>query len=494
MMQTEIEPVPNTDSINWTMAHGHLVVMGGISTVDPSVELKNQMDPRSPVLTFDRYTKTGDRKVQTSDGDTQDTKTERERLKQKLRKISEEDIKDRSKGDILSKSIAILQTTWFIFQCVARGQQKLTLTELELVTLALASLNAITYVFWWHKPLGVQVPIRIYFETEAVEMVDVEDADADPGITASYVLLKFGRIVVDFAVQIPDMFRGIGSFLEFLLIFFFALPLVLAVFVLLFLPLPFSFGNVILLNILKTKPVTQQERIDSKLIAAQIVLALRQLRYKFTSFIARIAEKRLREFLDNDNQALGEFFVGSFLVLPTLFVFLLLTTILLLPFFTLLFLISFIFTAVFGIITSNTVIPNSLHVPSFYAPTTKSDKYSRMVVFAIFGVIFGGLHLIGWNFTYPSPFEQNLWRASSLAIAIIPLIVTPIDYLLENYKLDKGFLKVVRFTLDLIMTILLFTYVPARLTLIGQAFALLRKQPQDAFVAIDWNQYIPHLF
>src|SRR5258705_3586200 len=150
------------------MAHGHLVVMGGISTVDPSFENDGQADPRSPVLTFERYTKT----------------EEMERLDRKLRKISEEDIKDRSKGDILSKLIAILQTTWFILQCIARGQQRLTLTELELVTLALASLNAITYVFWWQKPLGVQVPIRIYFEPEAVEKVGVKDADAEQGITA----------------------------------------------------------------------------------------------------------------------------------------------------------------------------------------------------------------------------------------------------------------------------------------------------------------------
>src|SRR5260370_26621639 len=144
------------------MAHGHLVVMGGISTVDPSFENDGRVDPRSPVLTFERYIKT----------------EERERLDRKLRKISEEDIKDRSKGDILSKLIAILQTTWFILQCIARGQQKLTLTELELVTLALASLNAITYVFWWHKPLGVQVPIGIYFETETIEKVYVEVSDA----------------------------------------------------------------------------------------------------------------------------------------------------------------------------------------------------------------------------------------------------------------------------------------------------------------------------
>src|SRR5258708_38984990 len=147
------------------MAHGHLVVMGGISTVDPSFENDGQVDPRSPVFTFERYTKTGEQKLQTSGEDINTKIEESKTLDQKLRKISEEDIKDRSKGDILSKLIAITQTTWFILQCIARGHQRLTLTELELVTLALASLNAVTYVFWWHKPLGVQVPIRIYFET-----------------------------------------------------------------------------------------------------------------------------------------------------------------------------------------------------------------------------------------------------------------------------------------------------------------------------------------
>jgi len=461
------------------MAHGHLLAMGGICTVDPSVEDDGQVDPRGPVLTIEQYTKT----------------KEKEKLERKLRKISEEDIKDRSKSDILSKLIAILQTTWFILQCIARGQQKLTLTELELVTLALASLNAITYVFWWHKPLSVQVPIRIYFETEAIKKVDVEDADAEPGITASYVLSKLGNDVGLFPTEFRDEFRNISDFLSYLIFFLIFLPIFLVVFVLLFPPLPFALGIVFLLNVIKTKPVTKQEldnSKDSKLIAAQIVLALRQLRFKLTSFISRLSEKWLKKFFSSTS--LSGFLVGWLLVIPTLFVFLLVTTILLLPLFTLLFLVSFIFSAVFGIITTSTVAPNSLHVPSFYSPTTKSDKYSHMVVFAIFGIIFGGLHCIGWNFTYPTAFEQYLWRASSLAITVIPLIVAPIDYILENYELDKGFFKVVRLILDLIMTMLLFIYVPARLTLIGQTFTLLRKQPQDAFLAVDWNQYIPHLF
>lgn len=80
--------------------------------------------------------------------------------------ITEADIQDRSKGDVLFKLIAILQTSCFIIQCIARGKQNLALTELELVTLALASLNVVTFAIWWHKPLGVQEPVRIYLKIE----------------------------------------------------------------------------------------------------------------------------------------------------------------------------------------------------------------------------------------------------------------------------------------------------------------------------------------
>ena len=85
---------------------------------------------------------------------------------------TEADIQDRSKGDVLFKLIAILQTSWFIIQCIARGQQRLALTELELVTLALASLNAVTFAIWWHKPLGVQEPMKIYLKSEVRNVRD----------------------------------------------------------------------------------------------------------------------------------------------------------------------------------------------------------------------------------------------------------------------------------------------------------------------------------
>ena len=78
-----------------------------------------------------------------------------------------EEIDDRSKGDALSKGIALLQITWFIIQLIARRAQGLTITELELTTAALAGLNSVMYVFWWNKPKDVRCPVVI--RTKAVE-------------------------------------------------------------------------------------------------------------------------------------------------------------------------------------------------------------------------------------------------------------------------------------------------------------------------------------
>jgi hypothetical protein len=75
--------------------------------------------------------------------------------------ISKEEIKDKSKGDAVTKGLVLVQTTWFLLQCVARGAQHLSLTELELATAAFALLNVITYALWWDKPLNVQCPVQV---------------------------------------------------------------------------------------------------------------------------------------------------------------------------------------------------------------------------------------------------------------------------------------------------------------------------------------------
>jgi hypothetical protein len=77
-------------------------------------------------------------------------------------RIAIEEIQDKSKGDAISKGLVLLQTGWFVTQCIARGAQRLPITELEVVTVAFAGLNLVIYWLWWDKPLNVRRAIRVY--------------------------------------------------------------------------------------------------------------------------------------------------------------------------------------------------------------------------------------------------------------------------------------------------------------------------------------------
>ena len=78
------------------------------------------------------------------------------------------EIQDRSKADIFSKGIVLLQTAWFIVQCISRFATKLAVTELEVVTLAFAALNAVTYWLWWDEPLDVRCAVPVYLKSTEV--------------------------------------------------------------------------------------------------------------------------------------------------------------------------------------------------------------------------------------------------------------------------------------------------------------------------------------
>ena len=83
--------------------------------------------------------------------------------------VTVEEIEDRSKADGFSKTIALVQTLWFITQCLARITQHLDLTLVELVTLSLATFNGVMYFLWWHKPLDVRCPVRVYLRVKSNE-------------------------------------------------------------------------------------------------------------------------------------------------------------------------------------------------------------------------------------------------------------------------------------------------------------------------------------
>jgi len=186
--------------------------------------------------------------------------------------------------------------------------------------------------------------------------------------------------------------------------------------------------------------------------------------------------------------------------------------------------------SLFGIATTTTLKSDATHVPTFYAPNTDdSDDHQFLVAFGlpVVAAVFGALHCIAWNFHFPSHIEQLLWRIGSLTITLIPsvplvfyalalfvlLVVVSIALLLDFLDGRYGFhisipsislpqsvknvLGAVAMTLLVIIVFLggagLVAYMLARLLLLTQAIMLLRKQPESAFYAINWTNFLPHI-
>ena len=94
---------------------------------------------------------------------------------------TEAEIKDKGKSDWLAKSLVLLQTSWFVMQCIARAVKHLPVTHLEIVTLAYAAMNFLIYVFWWNKPLNVNRPVRVFRKSDVEEPISEARGSADVG-------------------------------------------------------------------------------------------------------------------------------------------------------------------------------------------------------------------------------------------------------------------------------------------------------------------------
>jgi len=175
------------------------------------------------------------------------------------------------------------------------------------------------------------------------------------------------------------------------------------------------------------------------------------------------------------------------------------------------------------IATSSTVKVNASHVPTFYAPETYSSADGGLlfgIILPVVAAIFGALHCIAWNFHFPSHIEQLLWRIGSLTITLIPsaplviVLITAAFRFLPDFLCNKSDFRLsipsislpqcVKTVVDVIVSIVLaialflggsaiVAYMLARLLLLTQAIMLLRKQPESAFYAIKWANFLPHI-
>ena len=113
--------------------------------------------------------------------------------------ISEEEIKDKSKGDGLAKTLAIFQLLWFSVQLIGRLIKGWAATELEVLTFATCIMTVAIYFFWWNKGLDVRCQTILEPIQGSEDKVDVETHSSKPeegqpdenGASKSFPLVYF---------------------------------------------------------------------------------------------------------------------------------------------------------------------------------------------------------------------------------------------------------------------------------------------------------------
>ena len=292
--------------------------------------------------------------------------------------ISKKEIEDRSKGDFLSKSIAVLQTTWFIAQCILRGVAGISLTQVELATVAFSALNIVLCFLWFNKPLGVTYPFQVHLLTTDTDLIDPLNS---PSLQHAST---FTRLQTHF-----------------------------------------------------------RSRFKEKGLVAPIYI------FMIEPFI--VAWSSVKDMITCDCESLRS--------LPR--------------------------------------VPNQFSVPTFYAPSSKSDKFA-IIIGLFVGILFGGIHCVAWSFDFPSIPEKYIWRTSAATITAVPLIFFVI---VENVRHRDGIqlgtpddcfhyfsgLRILTVCFAIIL------YCISRAALVVLPLLSLRRLPPEAFIEFQWSSFIPHI-
>lgn len=95
--------------------------------------------------------------------------------------LEEKAIMDENKADTLMRFLMLLQVTWFTVQVIARGIKRISITTLELSTLAFACCTLHAIWFWRDKSLDVTQPIQMVSNIELRAIIGAAGLSARGG-------------------------------------------------------------------------------------------------------------------------------------------------------------------------------------------------------------------------------------------------------------------------------------------------------------------------
>jgi len=358
--------------------------------------------------------------------------------------ITEEEIADRSKGDYLTKTIVLFQTIWFIGQCITRGAYGLALTELEVVTLAFATLTGVIYYFWWDKPLDVRCSIPVQLLEGCVGKKDTgsqiipppevasQEKEGDEEIAVLPNTLLSTPIQVDKSTPDPAL-TSTGSHVS---------------------PsqevsdkgMPHGDERVVVNA--DSLPSTSIQ-VDSP--TPDPVLTRME---RFQAFRRRACMKH-----------------GTLLGLGYVFI---------------IFPLERFFVALRDMLGCETLGDNTLRVPTFYSPPFDED--TSFLLGICVSIMFGAIHCIAWSFHFATLSERWAWRISAILVSGLPISIMVLVLVTGGFdtELYEGFQLFIFMSMSCL-------YIIARIALLVLPFMALRALPPGAYVQLDWVSFLPHI-
>jgi hypothetical protein len=131
-----------------------------------------------------------------------------------------------------------------------------------------------------------------------------------------------------------------------------------------------------------------------------------------------------------------------------------------------------------------------MKVPTFYSSRSAAggdEIVAYIIMMSVVGIVFGGIHCIGWFFNFPSSNEAVLWRVSSAVLTGIAFLF-PLLVFLAKISNTRWVLFLL-----LLATIMLLVYVVSRLILLVEAFISLRHLTPGMLALVKWASFIPHI-
>ncbi|KAK6437925.1 hypothetical protein LTR95_005873 [Oleoguttula sp. CCFEE 5521] len=145
-------------------------------------------------------------------------------------------------------------------------------------------------------------------------------------------------------------------------------------------------------------------------------------------------------------------------------------------------------------------------LPNRKATPPRGLSALELAVGAFIGLGYTGIHIIRWNFHFPTDVELLLWRISGCIIVgmvvVYPVVLAVITFGFKKiakalYGIDANVPSDLRNPVPAsaqtaVFAIASVLYTTARLYIIIEAFTSLRAQPMGVYMTVEWNNFLPH--